>query len=196
MVHWLNGVDTIKKAEERGKRVAQRLLLGALKRGVEIKEFNIFIGKISSAFNELLDKGEAEEKSHGSRHIPELKKDMAAKELDYHCISLCFTLFLGVEQAIEEELKALALKAALDSRVEVCEGYLTKNGDGMAPKNNLNPLGEMDDYGEKEQDAKGSGTGYDGEGANYCLTFSDIPNIRQDDDFYMSQASIGSITRT
>jgi hypothetical protein len=182
MVHWLNGADTIMKAEERGKRIAQRLLLGGLKRGVEIKEFNTFIGKISYAFKELLDKGEADEKSHGGTDMSELKKDMAAKELDYHCNSLCFTLFVGVEQAIDEELKALALEAALDSLLEVCEGYLTKCGDGVVATNTPNLLGNIDDYGEKEQDAKQAGTGeYGGEEPQH-LTFPDIPYTEGDAD--------------
>jgi len=63
--------------------------------------------------------------------LPKRKEDMAAKRLDYHCNSLCLTLFMGVENAIVEELKALALQTALDSLVEQCDRHLTKSGDGV-----------------------------------------------------------------
>jgi hypothetical protein len=154
------------------------LLLSGLKRGIEIKEFNTFIVMVSQAFKELLDKLEAEEKSDNGTDsfmsLSERKQDMAAKRLDYHCNSLCFTLFMGVENAIVEELKALALETALDSLIGVCDRHLTKSGDGVVMASNPNSLGEMDNYGEKEQNSKSAGTGDSCGGENHCLTFPDI----------------------
>lgn len=128
------------KAEKRGKRIALSLLQGGLKRGIERKVFHAFIGKISFAFNDLLEKQESDEKSEDGTdsfmRLPERKEDMVAKELDYHCHSLCFTLFVAVEQAIEEELKALALEAALDALVAKCDRHLTEGGDGLVARNN------------------------------------------------------------
>jgi hypothetical protein len=148
IVYWLNGADTIVAAYAQGSRIALSLLQGGLKRGIERKGFYAFIGKISLAFKDLLEKQESDEKSEdgtGSFMIlPELKEDMVAKELDYHCNSLCFTLFVGVEHTIDKELKALAVEAALDSLVAVCDRHLSTSGDGVATANIPNLLGEMD----------------------------------------------------
>jgi hypothetical protein len=77
---------------------------------------------ISLAFQQILDKLEAEEKGDEGRdtamRLPERKEDMVTKELNHHCNSLCFTLFMGVKDVIGEELKAIVLEAALDSLVE------------------------------------------------------------------------------
>jgi hypothetical protein len=45
------------------------LLLGGLKRGIEIKEFNTFIGMVCQAFKALLDKLETEDKSDDVRTV-------------------------------------------------------------------------------------------------------------------------------
>jgi hypothetical protein len=188
------------KAKERGKRIAQRLLLGGLKRGIGIKEFNTFIVMVNQAFKELLDKLEAEENSDNGTDsfmsLSERKEDIAAKRLDYHCNSLCLTLFMGVKDAIAEELKALALEAALDSLVEACDRHLTKSGDGVVMASNPDSLGEMDNYGEKEQDSKSADAGDDCGDENHCLTFPDIPDIEEDDDVDIHPPSSGAITRT
>jgi hypothetical protein len=192
------------KAKERGKRIAQRLLLGGLKRGIETKEFNTFIVMVRQAFKELLDKLEAEEKSDNGTDsfmsLSERKEDMAAKRLDSHCnslcLTLCLTLFMEVEDAIAEELKALALEAALDSLVEACDRHLAKSGDGVVMASNPDSLGEMDNYGEKELDSKSAGAGDGCRGKNHCLTFPDIPDIEEYDDVDIHPPSSGAIMRT
>jgi hypothetical protein len=61
---------------------------------------------------------------------------------------------------------------------------------------NPNSLGEMDNYGEKEQDSKSADTGDNCGGENHCLTFLDIPDIEEDDVDDIQSSSSSAIMRT
>jgi hypothetical protein len=104
MAYWLNDADTVAEAGERGRRIATNLLLVGVHRGIEAKEFNKLIGKIGSAFKELVEKVESEDDKASFMSLPWGRENMDAKELYYHCNELCFALFMGVEQAIDEEI--------------------------------------------------------------------------------------------